>query len=335
MSVIAGNTFGLPPARTGGPLGRFGWTALTAVAAIVVVAVLVWQGMTAAGNPDPDAPGISHAAMVMDTGVLVFREGLEAILVLAAITASLTRTRRDYLAPIALGSGLSVVASLATWFVVVAVITAIPASALHVQAATGLLAIVVLLVIMNWFFHKVYWTGWIQHHNRRRKALTESPAQDPSAVFRGLVLLGFTVVYREGFEIVLFLQSVRLKAGNGPVLAGVGIGLGLTLMVAYLTFVAHHKLPYKRMLVLTGVMLGGVLLVMVGEQVQEMQQANWFRTTDVPLHLPDWLGTWFAVFPNVQGLAAQAGAAALVIGSFVLARRGHTSGTTAAVAAAR
>ena len=84
MSVIAGNMFGLPPARAAGPLGRVGWTALTAVAAVVVVAVLVWQALTAAGNPDPDAAGISHAAMVMDTGVLVFREGLEAILVLVA-----------------------------------------------------------------------------------------------------------------------------------------------------------------------------------------------------------------------------------------------------------
>ncbi len=323
MTVVAGDSFGLDPTRPAGRLGRSGWTALTAAAALVVLAVLVWQGLTSAGNPDPDAPGISHAAMVMNTGVLVFREGLEAILVLAAITASLTRTGRGYLAPIAVGSGLSVMASVATWFVVVAALTAINASALHMQAATGLLAIVVLLVIMNWFFHKVYWTGWIQHHNRRRKALTESPAQDPAAVFRGLVLLGFTVVYREGFEIVLFLQSVRLKAGNGPVLAGVGIGLALTLMVAYLTFVAHRKLPYKRMLVLTGIMLGGVLLVMVGEQVQEMQQAGWLGTTDLPLplHLPDWLGTWFALFPNVQGLAAQAAAAAVVIGSFVLARR--------------
>jgi formate hydrogenlyase subunit 3/multisubunit Na+/H+ antiporter MnhD subunit len=39
------------------------------------------------------------------------------------------------------------------------------------QAATGLVAVIVLLVIMNWFFHKIYWGGWIRAHNRRRKAL--------------------------------------------------------------------------------------------------------------------------------------------------------------------
>ena len=151
---------------------------------------------------------------------------------------------------------------------------------LHVQAATGLLAIVVLLVIMNWFFHKVYWTGWITLHNRRKRNLTETANRSSQAIFRGLVLLGFTSVYREGFEVVLFLQNMRLKAGPAVVMEGVLIGLGLTLIVALLTFVVHYRLPYKKMLILTGVMLGAVLLVMVGEEVQEMQQAGWLSVSN-------------------------------------------------------
>ncbi|GMA58366.1 hypothetical protein GCM10025858_28690 [Alicyclobacillus sacchari] len=87
------------------------------------------------------------------------------------------------------------------------------------------------------------------------------------------MILGFTSVYREGFEVVLFLQNTRMQVGSQVVVIGATIGLVLTMMVAVLTFFAHRKLPYKRMLVLTGVMLGAVLLVMVGEQVQEMQQA--------------------------------------------------------------
>jgi len=39
------------------------------------------------------------------------------------------------------------------------------------QVGTGLLAIVVLLVVMNWFFHKMYWTGWISLHNRKKQRL--------------------------------------------------------------------------------------------------------------------------------------------------------------------
>ena len=134
--------------------------------------------------------------------------------------------------------------------------------------------------------------------------------------FWDLALLGFTAIYREGFEIVLFLQNLRLRAGDALVLKGTGIGLGLTLIVAVLTFVAHKRLPYKKMLVATGVLLGMVLLVMVGESVQEMQQAGWIASTSVGVHWPDWLGLWFSVFPNVQSLTAQAAAALLVIGSY-------------------
>jgi high-affinity iron transporter len=77
------------------------------------------------------------------------------------------------------------------------------------------------------------------------------------------------------------------------------------------------------MLVLTGIMLGGVLLVMVGEQVQEMQQAGWCSTTSVELAIPGWMGTWFALFPNVEGLVSQALAAIFVIGSYFAARYVH------------
>ena len=64
----------------------------------------------------PAAPGISRGAVVLDTGILVFREGLEAILVLAALTASLVRTEEGYWKPVALGASVSFMASVATWF---------------------------------------------------------------------------------------------------------------------------------------------------------------------------------------------------------------------------
>ena len=75
-------------------------------------------------------------------------------------------------------------------------------------------------------------------------------------------------------------------------------------------------MPYKRMLVLTGVMLGIVLIVMVGESVQEMQLAGWLPETKIALSIPGWVGLWFAIFPTVEGLAAQALAAGLVLGSY-------------------
>jgi high-affinity iron transporter len=66
-------------------------------------------------------------------------------------------------------------------------------------------------------------------------------------------------------------------------------------------------------------MLRVVLVVMVGESAQEMQLAGWLPTTSVPVVIPGWLGLWFAVFPTVESLAAQALAAALVLGSYFVA----------------
>ena len=294
------------------------WPVLISLAALLVVAVMVWQGITAGGSPTPDAKGLSHTAMIVSTGVLVFREGLEAVLVLAAVTAGMARgTQRASLRAVPVGAAAAFGATVATWFAVVALIARVNAPALAVQAATGLLAIVVLLVVMNWFFHKFYWTGWIANHSNRRKQIMEAGDTGTSGTFWGLAFLGFTAIYREGFEVVLFLQDLRLRAGSAVVAEGMAIGLVLTLIVAVLTFIAHKKLPYKKMLVVTGVLLGVVLLVMVGESVQEMQQAGWLATTSIGFALPGWVGLWFSVFPNVQSLAAQALAAAIVIGSYV------------------
>jgi high-affinity iron transporter len=290
---------------------------------------LIWQGFASAGNPNPFAHASGSLAQILDIGILVFREGLECILVLSAITASMVKSDESYRRPVAAGAGVAFLATLVTWFIAVGVVDDLTESmnALYVQAATGLLAIFVLLVVMNWFFHKVYWTGWISLHNKRKhdliKGVTEENTSRRRLLF-GMALLGFTSFYREGVEVVLFLQSYRLKLGGEPVFYGVLLGLLFTSVVAALTFVAHRKLPYKKMLVLTGIMLGAVLLVMVGEQAQEMQLAHWLPTTQVPWLanvIPAWMGLWFSVFPTVQTLAAQAIAGVMVIGSYFVARR--------------
>jgi high-affinity iron transporter len=297
--------------------------------AFLVVGLLVWQGLSSAGTPNPLARESGSLAQILDIGVLVFREGLECILVLSAITASMVKSEESYRRPVAAGAGFAFLATLATWFIAVAIVDDLTKSinALYVQAATGLLAIFVLLVVMNWFFHKVYWTGWISVHNKRKHALIKGVTEESTTrrgLLYGMALLGFTSFYREGVEVVLFLQSYRLKLGGEPVFYGVLLGLLFTGIVAALTFVAHRKLPYKKMLVLTGIMLGAVLLVMVGEQAQEMQLAHWLPTTQIPWLanvIPAWMGLWFSVFPTVQTLAAQAVAAVVVVGSYFVARR--------------
>jgi len=290
-----------------------------------VVLFAAWRLLASLGNPSAVADHTSQSAAILDIGILVFREGLECVLVLAAIGAGVADKRQSSKKPIAFGAALGFLATLTTWIVTGHVLTDLGrnVSALGLQAATGLLAVVVLLVVMNWFFHKFYWTGWISYHNRRKQNLLAAAAGErPSGtrLFWGMVLLGLTSFYREGFEVVLFLQSYRLRIGTGPVLWGVSVGMALSALVAVLTFVAHRRLPYRKMLVLTGILLGVVLVVMVGEQAQEMQLAHWLPTTQIPgLSFPDWAGLWLSSFPTVETLAAQALAAILVIGSYAIA----------------
>ncbi|MCH5586626.1 FTR1 family protein [Shimazuella sp. AN120528] len=297
-------------------------TILIAVSLLIVIGVIIWQGVNFHGNPDPTAKNITPGSAIINTAILIFREGLEAILVLSAIISGLVRKKQDnYWKPISAGAGVSFLATLATWFIVVGIIASVNASELNIQAATGLLAVIVLCIIMNWFFHKIYWQGWINLHNRKKIKITDNSKEVvEKSTFWSLFILGLTSVYREGFEVVLFLQNLRLKVGSGVILKGALIGLALTMIVGVLTFLGHRRLPYKKMLVFTGGLLVVVLAVMVGETVQEMQLAGWIGTTVIPLHFPEWMGTWFCIFPTVETLSSQAIAVVYVLGSYLIAR---------------
>ena len=302
------------------------WFAPT-VAVAGAIAIVFWR---ARGPFDAHslAPRTGNVAAVFDIAVLVLREGLECVLVLAAISAGLSGEEQRYRQSIAVGAGAGLLATLASWCVAVRIFDDISTkvSALQLQAATGLLAVVVLLVVMNWFFHKMYWTGWISLHNRRKRALLHESrsTEDFRGLTFGMGLLGFSSVYREGVEVVLFLQSYRLKLGNEPVYLGVLLGSLLSGVIAALTFIAHRRLPYRRMLILTGVLLGVVLFVMVGEQGQEMQLAHWLPTTPIPWlarRIPGSMELWFSIYPTVETLVAQMLALILVLGSYFLAER--------------
>jgi high-affinity iron transporter len=307
--------------RRGESVGFYVWTAVVLAVAVVLV-VVSWHAK--GGTPDPTAGGhrLSNTTVVLDSAILVFREGLETILVVAAIMASFLGANRVYRRPVAGGGALAMGAGVLTWFGVIWFIGQFHGSELSIQAATGIPALIVLLLVMNWFFHKVYWTGWISHHHKRRRGLLGADGETTKRrMLLGLALLGFTSVYRECFEIVIFLQSLREIYGAGVVLEGVVIGLLFTGAVGVLTFALHQRLPYKRLLIITGVLLLFVLLVQVGEEVNEMQLAGWIGTTPIGgLTIPGWMGTWLSLFPNWETFIGQAIALLLVVGSYVLAQ---------------
>ncbi len=277
----------------------------------------------------------SHGTAVFNSAMIVFREGLEAILIFAAVTASFQGANAARRRPVVLGAGISFLAAIATWFVVQALLDAASPLGPRLEAITGFIAIAVLLLVMNWFVHKVYWTGWIaKHHRQRRKLLGKVGI---SATL-GLVLLGFTSVYREGFEVVLFLQNLQLKEGTGVVLQGVAFGLAGTAAVGVATFRLHQRLPYRRMLVVTGVLLGIVLMVMIGGTALSFVELGWLPRHPTPFAVPEWMGSWFEVYAYWETIGAQLLAGGLVIGSYYAAeyvrvKRPRQRGEVAAVRA--
>ena len=299
------------------------WTVIVLAVAVVVV-VLGWHAKGGTTDPTalPAGHRLNHTTVVINSAILVFREGLETILVLAAVIASFQGGNRVYRRPVASGGALALLVGVATWFVVVWFIGQLGGSGLTVQAATGLPSLIVLLIVMNWFFHKLYWTGWISSHHKRRRSLLSGDAETTKRrMLLGLALLGFTSVYRECFEVVIFLQNLRELYGSSVVIEGIVIGLLFTAAVGVLTFGLHQRLPYKRLLIITGILLLSVLVVSVGEEVNEMQLAGWIGTTEIHwLHIPGWMGTWFSLFNNWETFIGQFIAIALVVGSYFLAQ---------------
>jgi high-affinity iron transporter len=290
------------------------WTA-----GLAVLAGLVYLMATARTGPvDPTeatAPQ-SHATVVANSAIIVFREGLEAVLIFAAVTASFLGAKRARRRPVVLGAAIAFGAAVLTWFIVQAVLDAASPLGPRLEAITGFIAIAVLLVVLNWFVHKVYWSEWIGRHHRRRRVLL---ARTGVAATVGLVALGFTSVYREGFEVVLFLQTLELKAGSATVLEGVALGLAGTAVVGVLTFWLHHRLPYRRMLVLTGALVGVVLMVMIGGTALSFQDLGWLPSHPTPFTVPAWMGSWFEMYSTYETLAAQLLAGLFVVGSYWLA----------------
>lgn len=257
------------------------------------------------------------AAIAVNAGIIVFREGLEAVVILASLMSSLkTAEDKKYRRPIWWGVVFAILTTVLTWVLAHEVLQSLARYGEKLEAVVSVIAIIVLLLIMNWFFHNTYWTTWIASFHAKKKRLLSGEA----GLLFGLVTLGFTSVYREGFEIVLFLQALVLEGGVGVVVIGVMISLLAVYAVGWVIFRLHKNLPYMKILIITGVLMGVVLLQMVGSTVHIMQVVGW-----VPIHLvtglqiPFWLGTWFGIFPTWEGLSLQFISAVFVIGSYYLA----------------
>lgn len=279
---------------------------IAAIRAELDTALAESQQRLGAGRP-------ATAVVVFNAATIVFREGLEAVLILASLIASMIGANQKYKRPLAAGAALAFAATAALFVLAQTVLSSLAQYGEKLEAIVSIIAVAVLLLIMNWFFHKVYWTRWIgKHHEKRRMVIGGAAGQA-----LGLVTLGFTSVFREGAETVLFLQALVLDAGVWVVIQGTALGLVATAIVGLLVFALQKKLPHKKMLMVTGAMIALVLVTMVGNTVHVMQVVGWAPITAVDgLSVPFWAGQWFGIYAVWESLLAQAIALALVFGSY-------------------
>jgi high-affinity iron transporter len=270
---------------------------------------------------------LSPATVIYAVLAISAREGLEAVVVLAALLAGMRgaehrHTRRR----IVTGAWLALAATALTFWISRTVIQSLSRYGEKLESVISVLAVLVLLLVTNWVFHKVYWVGW----NAKLRKLSKSgeTGTESRLEWLSLVMVGFLTIYREGFETTLFLQSLILESGMKWVLVGIACGAVMVAAAGVLIFVIGARLPYRKLLVLTGVLVVTILVTFLGSTVRLFQTVGWLSIHPIPgLHLPSWAGFWLGFYPSVEGIAIPLLGLAYVIGAWLFvkiqaARRG-------------
>src|SRR3954449_1170287 len=234
---------------------------------------------------------------------ILFREGIEAVLLIAILLGSLAAgSAQNYKRPLGLGVLAAVGATLVTWLLATLVIDIAPVNRELLEAITALLAVVVLVAVSFWLVSRL-------EHKRRmefmRARTASAMAAGSTAAFVGL---GFMAVYREGFETVLFYQALSLFAQGlgGWVIAGAvtaAIALG---GVAYAILKLGKQLPLKPMLVTGASILLLLSVAFAGNAVRSLQSADLLQATPVDWpRLPVFLAELTGLHPTQEGIIVQ------------------------------
>jgi high-affinity iron transporter len=245
---------------------------------------------------------VSPATIGFTAFTILSREGLEAIVILAALLAGLRgaeniRTRRGIIRGALLGVALSGL----TFWLSQTIVRSLIRYGEKLEAIVSVLAVVILLMVTNWVFHKMYWVGW----NARLRDLSKTAQHVRAPVWEIFALLGvgFLTVYREGFETTIFMQSLLLEGSTGSVLLGVLAGFLFIGIIGTLIVVFGAKLPYRKLLVFTGVLVVSIMVTFLGSAVRLFQTVGWLPVHPLPgLNMPNWVGVWFGLYPSWEGL---------------------------------
>lgn len=256
------------------------------------------------------------AAFVQSLAIIL-REGVEAILVIAALLGVLRAMgTRGYPVYIWGGVGTAVAASFATWYAADHLIAISTVDRELLEGVTGLLAAAVLVYVTHWIFHKTYvvdWMTYVKEHVREAASTGRLVA---------IATLSFFVVYREGFETVLFYEALMADAPPLWVVAGFAAGILATGGLAYALLRLGLRIPIRAFFSATGVVLMLLAVIFVGNGIRGLQTAGLVSATLVP-GFPEWpfLQIYFGFYPLAEPLAAQAALILMFAASWMWLRR--------------
>ena len=252
--------------------------------------------------------GLSWTAAFFSSLIILLREGLEAILVLAAIIAFVLKTgRRDALPYIHAGWIAALGLGVATWLIARYVISISGANRELTEGVTALLAGAMLLYVGWWLHNKSNARAW------QRFVKDKVGAALGKKTLWALAGISFLAVYRELFEIILFYETLFSQAGpasSQAVMAGIGAAALLLVVIGGAILKYSVRLPIGPFFAVTGWMLALMAVVFAGNGVAALQEAGVFDATFVRFISLPVLG----IHPTVQGLVTQACVLALVLG---------------------
>ncbi|MCH5520584.1 FTR1 family protein [Pseudomonas syringae] len=241
--------------------------------------------------------GLSLSLSYISGLLILLREGLEAILVLAAILAFLRNTgQQSAIRSVNIGWGLALLAGLATWALAAYVIDVSGAQRELLEGATALFASVMVLWLGVWMHDRRHAAAWQDY--------VKSSLVGGGGRF-GFALLAFFSVYRELFEVILFYETLWLQAGpagHDAVLAGGATALVLLVGLAWVILRGSAKLPLSLFFGINAALLCALSVVFAGHGVKALQEAGIFGTRPVPFFEFDWLG----IHADLYSLGAQA-----------------------------
>ncbi len=247
------------------------------------------------------APGIAFTSSLS----MIFREGLESVLIIGAILTYLEASRNTKFKPyIYYGALAAIGATAATWFVASYVIQISGVNRELVEAIAAISATGVLFYVSFWILSKIETKKWMEFVKAK---VWQASATGGVTVF---ALLSFFTVYREGFETVLLYQALFgfAKYMETYVILGFVIGIAGLFVVYYIMRRLGRRLPLKWLFGLTMGVGGYLSIAFIGNAVREMQILDWIPTTNLIGIIPRLdinLATMTGIHPTLETVIAQ------------------------------